>query len=136
MSLNQKQLRKLKHRIDEIPEVKLYLDGFLDPGKAKESNSSLLELIQMKKVKENQHLSDMLKEIQTIITTSDVIVGDKPAISGAQIDKNIAAAKAVYQRIIDASEVTPAPRPKPSFETAVKESVEQNKEAIEVLSHE
>lgn len=90
-----KTLRKLLRRVEEIPEVKLYLEGFVDSEKAKLSKSSFEDLLGMKKVKENQHMTALLTEIFEYVKVS-----------------NFDAAKSAAKRVLEAEpKVTTPPLP-------------------------
>jgi soluble cytochrome b562 len=75
-----KSLRKLKARIEEIPEVK----AFVETAKEGLPTGNLQELLSQKKVKENQDMTALLMEIDSYLTVG-----------------NFDAAKAAAKRVLD-----------------------------------
>ncbi len=92
-------LRKLLKRVDEIPEVKNVLTAICNNGPSP-SNSKfyigdVIPLLSLKKVRENQHMTAILQEIQEYLSVG-----------------NLDAAKSAAKRVLDVPQAVQIGKPR------------------------
>lgn len=84
---DQRTLRKLLRRVEEIPDVKSWLEAVRNPTEMVRVERAT-ELLELKKVKENQHMTALLSEIKDYLLV-----------------ENMDAARAVSTRVLEAEPV-------------------------------